>query len=385
MADQKITQLTEDTDPAVENIVPVCDDPSGTPVTKKATISNIIKSVNLLAAESSPATSDIMLLIDDPSGTPTPKKVTVANILGLIPPTYLPAYVRCSLVSGDPNPIADQSAKTDVYVMPYGGNAIPLWNGSKFAATEFAELTAALNATYQTAGNVYDIYVFDDSGTIRAGFGVAWTSAASRGTGAGTAETETVNGVDVNKNQMTVRNGASSYTVTARYGTLVGTVAISTSGQVNRTSSLCEISNQYNPLPFSMFAVDTTNSWTYTTATWRAANGSTVNGVMRVTFVAGRPTKVYATHNRYAYHSAGTWGATGIGINATNTNSAQRFGTWVITAGVDVPSIYSGTVAEGLNYIQALEISNATGTMHWYGNGNAPTFLASALIVDIEV
>lgn len=45
MADQKITQLTENTTPADGDLVAIVDDPSGTPSTQKATLRNIIQKV----------------------------------------------------------------------------------------------------------------------------------------------------------------------------------------------------------------------------------------------------------------------------------------------------------------------------------------------------
>lgn len=45
MADQKITQLTEDTDPALTDLLVTVADPSGSPVNRKATIANVLKSV----------------------------------------------------------------------------------------------------------------------------------------------------------------------------------------------------------------------------------------------------------------------------------------------------------------------------------------------------
>lgn len=41
MADAKVTALTELTDPASTDVIPIVDDPSGTPVTKKVTLENI--------------------------------------------------------------------------------------------------------------------------------------------------------------------------------------------------------------------------------------------------------------------------------------------------------------------------------------------------------
>lgn len=42
MANQKITELTALTTPATEDLLPIVDDPAGTPVTKKITIANLL-------------------------------------------------------------------------------------------------------------------------------------------------------------------------------------------------------------------------------------------------------------------------------------------------------------------------------------------------------
>lgn len=215
------------------------------------------------------------------------------------------AFVRCSLATGDPNPVADQSAKTAVYVMPYLGNTIPLWTGADFTASTFAELTATLSATYQTANNVYDVYVWSDSGTIRAGFGVAWTSATSRGTGAGTAEIEVLQGVDVNKNSMTVRNSSSSYTVAARAGTLVATISVSTNGQLNWTDAKREIDNRYNRLETKLhICPNYSDGATDTSYTVNNNTGFTKPTSGQVDFVLGKARTVRAYIQAYAVSSA---------------------------------------------------------------------------------
>lgn len=45
MADQKITQLAEETNPATSDIVVIIKDPGGTPASRKATILNLIKNI----------------------------------------------------------------------------------------------------------------------------------------------------------------------------------------------------------------------------------------------------------------------------------------------------------------------------------------------------
>lgn len=59
MADQRISELTELTTPAGEDLYPTVDDPGGTPVTKKITLANIYAFVrNLIAAPSADVTAD---------------------------------------------------------------------------------------------------------------------------------------------------------------------------------------------------------------------------------------------------------------------------------------------------------------------------------------
>jgi len=50
MADQKITELTEDTTPISTDIVATVDDPGGSPVTKKVTVGNLSKGMTVASA-----------------------------------------------------------------------------------------------------------------------------------------------------------------------------------------------------------------------------------------------------------------------------------------------------------------------------------------------
>lgn len=52
MADAKITQLTELTAPALEDLLPIVDDPSGTPITKKIALSNLFLDEDDMASNS---------------------------------------------------------------------------------------------------------------------------------------------------------------------------------------------------------------------------------------------------------------------------------------------------------------------------------------------
>lgn len=85
MANKKITELSENTTPLTTDILPHVDDPSGTPVTKKVTVNNILKLIPTgLSANTAPVTSDKMWIIDDPGGTPSKEEITLENFFKVI-------------------------------------------------------------------------------------------------------------------------------------------------------------------------------------------------------------------------------------------------------------------------------------------------------------
>lgn len=207
--------------------------------------------------------------------------------------TY-PCFVRCSVVTGDPNPTADYLAQTSIYAFPYKGDTYAQWDGAAFASQAFTVQTLSLNASH-TANSVYDIYLWLDGATQRVVTGPAWSSATSRGTGAGTAEIETVNGVAVNKVSMTVRNGATTYTMPARYGTVIGTFQASANGQVEWSAKYRGIYNFYNKMIAEMHICPGYNSdsaatsYNISSTTYVEANGGTGS---RIKYVLGEASNV---------------------------------------------------------------------------------------------
>ena len=80
MADKTITQLNEFTDVQPTDLLYGVDDPSGTPVSKKCTVSSALLSQNSLS-EVLPIYTDILGFVDDPSGTPAMSKATLQAIV----------------------------------------------------------------------------------------------------------------------------------------------------------------------------------------------------------------------------------------------------------------------------------------------------------------
>jgi hypothetical protein len=128
------------------------------------------------------------------------------------------------------------------------------------------------------------MFVWNDSGTIRCTRGPAWTNSgaftSTRGTGAGTTELEQFEGRYVNK--VAITNGPA-----ARRGVYVGSVRTNGSTQLTDFGGTRLVWNMFNRHRRDVYVFETTDTWTYSTATWREANGATTN---RVIVFNGSPT-----------------------------------------------------------------------------------------------
>ena len=105
MADQELQDLTESTAPASGDLLYAVVDPAGTPLSRKVTVNNVLKAVNVLSANTTPATTDLALLMDDPGGTLAANKITLANLLKVVnslDANATPASTDTMLIMDDP-------------------------------------------------------------------------------------------------------------------------------------------------------------------------------------------------------------------------------------------------------------------------------------------
>lgn len=237
---------------------------------------------------------------------------------------------RLTLTTSVPVITGDVSAATNVYYTPYVGSQIPIWNGSAFVLTTFAELTLGLVANH-VASTIYDLFVISDSGTVRLVTGPAWNvstaALGSRGSGAGTTELMRQSGILVNANSMTGRYGATTVTVAAKGGTYVGSMLMDgTNGQVTAhvaagTSRKYGIWNYYNRVPIILMVSDSTATWTYNSATVRQSRASATN--TGAIFVGVQEEVIYVDFKQQlASSNAGsTEGSCQIGYNSTTVAS----------------------------------------------------------------
>lgn len=285
--------------------------------------------------------------------------------------------------SGTPVIPTDVTSATAIYYTPLTGVLVPIWNGVRFIPTVFSELTLTLSSSH-SANGIYDVFIYSNNGTLTLVTGPVWTTttagAGARGTGAGTSQLTRTNGLYVNTVAMTGRNGVTTYSISAGYATYLGSIYIDgTQGQVSchRTygqSRKWGVWNAYNRQQILLKAGDSTASWTYTTATIRAANGSTANSltvfqglseeVMDITHLASNLNNGSAVRSEM-----------GIGYNSTTAYSG-RYASRILGGAVFTESApgtsfgqarYVAPPSLGVNVATALEYSAASGTTTWYG------------------
>lgn len=260
-----------------------------------------------------------------------------------------------------------------------------LYTGLAVLTVYFVHVVSSttFNVSTSLANLIAGTYV-NTSGS-QSGVHTAATFVQERGTGAGTTELETLQGIPVNK--VAITNGP-----VARCGTYVGTGVTDANGQMNwhtgataanGTEARLHLWNAYNRLPVRGMVGDTTDSWTYTTATVRPANASPT---MRVSFVQGLQEDFISAEYgaRDLNTDSALGGAAGVGFNTLSTFSGRQL------AVTNQTGSGSGTLLAigrheaqglGLNYLHALERGPGGGTQTWYGDASV-AFAQSGLTYD---
>lgn len=279
---------------------------------------------------------------------------------------------RLTLTSAMPYLASSVSAATTLYYTPAAGAVLPLWDGSNWTQLLFTELSIALGSNWASTTN-YDVYAGLDSGTLRLCTGAAWTNSTTR------AELHSrINGILLNTSSMTCRyNNTSTFSCASARCTYLGTVRTTAAGQVDfiygaqGSAANLNVWNYYNRVSVQTTVSDSAGSWTYTTASARQANNSTVN---QVNFVSGYAENTLVAQYRVTANTAASSGAFyEIGFGLDSTTSRQRSTGCQTPAAVALQcsSVAHGAIAPqiGSHYIAAIE----------YGNGStATTFLGQA-------
>lgn len=255
---------------------------------------------------------------------------------------------RLTLTSGTPVTTADVTGATSIYFTPYKGNRVALFDGSKWKLYAFSELTFALGTL--SSGLPYDLFLYDNAGTLTLE-ATAWTNATTRATALTT------------QNGVYVKTGAA----TRRY---LGTFYTTSTTQTEDSETKRFLFNYYNRAHRPLRRVETTGTWTYTTATIRQANGAAANQVEVVIGVAEHPVDIAVlAHVRNT--TAGTQVFAAVGYDSTTAKIAGSLNAFIFTAVVNnYQTLWARVLhqpAVGWHRYVWLEYSQAAGTTTWAG------------------
>ncbi len=255
---------------------------------------------------------------------------------------------RLTTESGVPVSTTDRTAQSTIYFTPYNGDSVPLYTGSAWTRLAFAEISLALSGL--TSGKNYDVFVYNNSGTLALELSAAWTNDTTR------ADALAL------QNGLYVKSGA-----TTRLH--VGTIRTTNTTTTEDSAAKRFVWNAYNRIRRAMkAALETAGNWNYTSATYRQANANTANQLMYVAGGIGDAVeaRVYAIR----FNSNNNINAfSGVGVDSTTVNSAAYYGgnasSTVVTPG---SAEYIGTPGIGYHFLAWLESSQVSGTMTWVGS-----------------
>jgi hypothetical protein len=307
---------------------------------------------------------------------------------------------RLTLVSNTPVLTSDVVGASTVYYTPYIGDAIPEATGDPvgtgFDNTTFSQLTLSLNSAYQTAGNIYDIFVLANGTPFICAADPAWPSSTSRGTGAGTTQLTQLLGIWVNANTISYcYNGTTRSQFAAGYGVYVGSIYMTANGATTfnikpaatagGTNNVVGMWNAYNRVPLKTISRDS-SGYTYSTSNaWRPADGSNSNRISMVDGL-GQSSVVATLINNVGMNVAQSQVYMGINQDAAGTTAPELIsltaaptsalgGNYTMLSSQDAFS-----PALGFHYYQAMENlfgASTTATFNAIGNNQS-------LILDTE-
>ena len=283
--------------------------------------------------------------------TLTNKTLTDLTLTGTISGSAAPKInnFRLTLTTGVPVTTSDVTAASTIFLTPYNGNQIALFTAGQWVLLSSAQVSIALSGL--TSSRPYDLFAWNNAGVVTLET-LVWTNDTTRATAL------------AYQDGVLVRSGDA----TRRYlGTFYATGATTTADSAaNRY-----LWNYYNRVVRLGERLETTTSWTYSTAAWRQANGSSAN---QINFVVGVAEDSFiATLMGDVANSTGTPRLVGVGIGLDTVsipsgNSNQAHITPSTTLPSSVRTIFASSVTAGRHYLAWLEYGAGVDTQTWRGN-----------------
>lgn len=274
---------------------------------------------------------------------------------------------RLTLTTATPVTTSDVTGATTIYFTPYLGNLLALYDGStKWTVYPFTEFSLALGTL--TNALPYDVFAYDNAGTPTMEF-TAWTNATTRATA------------------LVLQNGVLSKTgaLTRRYlGTFYTTATTTTEDSMAKRF----VWNYYNRVKRPMRVLEATDTWTYSTDTWRQTNASSANQLDFVLGVAEAPVYAFALSLSRS-DTLGVAPSTGIGEDDTTIPTATsligRSSYLNIGANIPAQGEYVAFPPIGRHFLAWLERGGGNGIQTWVGDeGGATRYDQTGIVGWIE-
>ena len=270
---------------------------------------------------------------------------------------------------------ADRTSQSTIYLVPClceAGSCLAittgvatLWNGTDavdFATTQLSKVLSSL-----TSGANYDVFLDYNGGSPQLVLSAAWSTDIAR--------TDALSSQYDSTRQVTllIKSGTPAY----RW---VGTIRTTSTTTTEDSAAHGFVWNAYNRVLKFLSVNDSTDSWTWNSASWHQANATPTNH--QVDYVVGDASMlIRATVQSGSNGTAGAAGAVGIGIDATNANSAQVFNDMSMGAtqgNLIGRADYQGYPGLGYHYIAWIEYARA-GTMTFLGDSGVASMKSGIL------
>jgi hypothetical protein len=265
---------------------------------------------------------------------------------------------RLTLTSGTPITTSDVTGAATVYLTPYTGNRICLFDGvSNWAEYSSAEISVALSGL--TAGTNYDLFVFDSGGVLTLDTPLAWSSNTARATAL------------VLQNGVWVKSG----TTTKRY---VGTFRATAATTTEDSGAKRFLFNANNRVPRRTQRIDATVTWTEASTTYTAMDAGAA--AWKAEFVVGlSEIEVLAILTLYA-QAANTFAVQwSIGLDSTTAAASNANMVWQGGSGMN-SATFADFVGLGYHFINGIEkVTGGTATI-W--GTDTTNFIRSSMFVE---
>ena len=229
----------------------------------------------------------------------------VSRSIGLV--SSDPGVFEGRLTTNSADPLGSSFPWTTVYLLPFRGERISLFNGTTWDSYALGSAGASI-AVPATTNTNYDVFVYLNAGVL-------------------TLETAVWAGDNTRVSQLQLQNGVlvKNGSPTHRY---VGTFRTgSTSGRTQDDQIKRYVWNYYNRVRKDMIALENAVSWSYTTNTWRQVNNNAANQVDFVIGVSEDFVTVFGTIVAgYTSTNNGDYLYMAVGIGCNNTNMSATPG-----------------------------------------------------------